>query len=101
MQRSRSFPLITKPRLSNPAGLGEGLEGINDAVYRLLTWTCTQSPTNYFAPTKQRGCQSLWLAKHKEVTTPLIHRVGKLYEKETYRIGMSCQIESYGNSNSH
>ena len=25
MQHRRSFPLLTKPRLSNPVGLGEGL----------------------------------------------------------------------------
>ena len=67
MQHSSSFPLIAKPRLSDPVGLGEGLARCQRRRLRQLTWTCTQSRTNYFAPTKQRGCQALWLAEHKEL----------------------------------
>ena len=50
MQRSSRFPLITKPRLSDPVGLGEDLARCQRRRLRLLTWTCTQSQTNYFSP---------------------------------------------------
>ena len=43
MQRSSNFPLITKPRLPNPVGLGEGLARCQRCHLRQLTWTCTQS----------------------------------------------------------
>ena len=35
MQRSSSFPLITKPRLSNPVGLGEGLARCQSTLARI------------------------------------------------------------------
>ena len=66
MQQSSSL-LDYKTKVIEPVGLGEDLLGINGARKDcgVLTWTCTQSQTNYFAPTKQRGCQSLRLAEHK------------------------------------
>ena len=41
MQYRSSFPLITKPRLSNPVGLGEGLARCQRRRLQQLTWTCT------------------------------------------------------------
>ena len=43
MQRSSSFPLITKPMLSDPVGLGEGLARCQRRRLQQLTWTYTQS----------------------------------------------------------
>ena len=67
MQCSKSFPLITKLRLLNPVGFGEDLSRCQRRHLRQLTWICTQSQTNYFAPMKQRDCQSPRLAEHKEL----------------------------------
>ena len=72
MQYRSSFSLITKLRLSNPVGLKEGLARCQRCRLQQLTWICTQSQTNYFAPTKQKGCQSLRLAEHKELNVQMI-----------------------------
>ena len=56
----QQFPLITNSRLSDLVGLGEGLG----------RWQSTLT-NKYFAPTKQRGCQSLRLAEHKELNVQM------------------------------
>ena len=47
-----------------------GVNGARKRAYGVLTWTCTQSQINYFAPMKQRG-QSLQLAEHKELNVQM------------------------------
>ena len=65
-QCNSKFSLSKKPRLSDPGGVGALQKVVGGAVARSPTWNLHTTQSNYFAPTKQEGCQSSRLAVTKD-----------------------------------